>query len=94
MKITEAIHYLTPIRDSASLKHYRDALTTAIDALNYQLRHEHPLTNADRIRAMSDEELCEFLMCDAICDQNHSPDCKDCEKCIMDWLKQPVKEGT
>lgn len=51
-----------------------------------------PVTNADRIRAMSDEELCEFLMCDVVCDQNISPDCKDCEKCVMDWLQQPAEE--
>lgn len=51
-----------------------------------------PMTNGDRIRAMSDEELCEFLMCDVICDQKMSPDCEDCEKCVMDWLQQPAEE--
>ena len=52
-----------------------------------------PLTNADRIQAMTDEELCEFLMCDVICDQNISPDCKDCERYVMAWLRQPGKES-
>ena len=51
-----------------------------------------PMTNADRIRAMSDEELCDFLMCDVICDQKMSPDCTDCEKCVLDWLQQPAEE--
>lgn len=50
-----------------------------------------PLTHADQIRAMSDEELCEFLMCDVVCDQKTSPDCEDCEKCVMDWLQQPAE---
>lgn len=54
-------------------------------------------TNADRIRAMSDKELCEFLsqykfcdMCEEGCDS-----CKydgDCDKRLLDWLKQPVEE--
>lgn len=57
MKITEAINYLGPIRDSSHLKTYQDALTVAINALMFQRRHEHPRTNADRIRAMDDEEL-------------------------------------
>lgn len=47
-------------------------------------------TNADRIRAMSDEELAVTLMCpnemgmaDIPCDQ------KNCCKCLLDWLRQP-----
>ena len=53
-------------------------------------------TNADRIRAMSDEELAEFLggyqfadMCDEGCDNctYHG----DCDKRILEWLKQPVE---
>ena len=56
------------------------------------------LTNADRIRAMSDEELCDFLgqykFCD-ICEEGcdaclyHG----DCDKRLMDWLKQPAEVG-
>ena len=52
-----------------------------------------PMTNADRIRAMSDEELAEFLQ-DAkfYCQRN-------CEKCLrgtdcismLQWLKQPAE---
>jgi len=59
-----------------------------------------PQTNADRIRAMSDEELAEtigdFGLCAHI--QEHEkqwcddmPD--DCGNCIIEWLKQPVKDG-
>lgn len=50
-----------------------------------------PMTIADRIRAMTDEELCELLMGDPICDQKTSPDCGPCETCIMAWLRQPVE---
>ena len=56
-----------------------------------------PMTNADRIRAMSDEELCKFLgeykFCD-ICEEG-CDSCTyngDCDKRLLDWLKQPVKE--
>ena len=54
-----------------------------------------PQTNADRIRAMSDEELCEFLcqysffeMCDEGCN-----DCTykgKCDERLLEWLKQPA----
>jgi hypothetical protein len=53
------------------------------------------LTNADRIRAMSDEELAEFLSkADFYCKGN-------CGKCLrgtacipmLQWLKHPVEES-
>ena len=53
-------------------------------------------TNADRIRAMSDEELCEFLgeykFCD-ICEEG-CDNCTyngDCDKRLLNWLQQPVE---
>ena len=52
-----------------------------------------PKTNADRIRAMSDEELAEFLI------DHHRYPCKYCSGCplecsdgLMQWLKSEVKE--
>ena len=59
-----------------------------------------PMTNADRIRAMSDEELArEYALtgcpripdddvCDSFCDKHTC-----CYNCWLDWLKQPVKDG-
>ena len=52
-----------------------------------------PITNADRVRAMSDEELAEIVACpkglfdrmDCFDDGRH------CEDCILKWLRQPVK---
>lgn len=53
---------------------------------------DEPQTNADRIRAMNDEALKDF-----ICDLHY--DCCECsfesndEVCkLADWLKQPVEE--
>ena len=56
-------------------------------------------TNADRIRAMSDEELAQFIpnwsYTDACKCGEHYVDCNnECEKCVAEWLKQPYKEET
>ena len=55
-----------------------------------------PITNADRIRAMSDEELEQFINHFNICDIRTNEECKMsycacCEVCVMDWLKQPAE---
>lgn len=56
-------------------------------------------TNADRIRAMSDEELANFIP-DWIytkackCNEHEFIGCDNqCEKCVLDWLKQPAEES-
>lgn len=63
-----------------------------------------PTTNADRIRAMSDEELAKFLECFGLChyctehhrlgDLRIYADEKCDEKCVehsLEWLKQPAE---
>ena len=60
--------------------------------------YNKPTTNADRIRAMSDEELAEFIdrcemsdidyaktFCD-LCNGQY-----ECDQCRLDWLKQPAE---
>ena len=57
--------------------------------------HKAPLTNADRIRAMSDEELVEFIkhikvraaFCKAVKDNDAFE-----AICSAEWLKQPAEE--
>ena len=51
-----------------------------------------PITNADRIRAMTDEELGKFLsIYGCPC---HARDCRaSCEDCVIDWLQQPAEGG-
>ena len=58
---------------------------------------DKPLTNADRIRAMRDEELAELLSdgcAGAVCydkEQNaYFP--VGCYKCRLEWLQQPAEE--
>ena len=53
-----------------------------------------PKSNADRIRAMTDEELAEFIGDDAmhdICPNNCHDDLdRPCKVCALEWLKQEV----
>lgn len=57
-----------------------------------------PITNADRIRAMSDEELADFIdRCEmndidyakAFCDLCNGQ--YECDQCRIDWLQQPAE---
>ena len=56
-----------------------------------------PITNADRIRAMSDEELAKFLH-EPFCDKRTHDECTIsycgvCDQCVLDWLQQPCEGG-
>ena len=52
---------------------------------------EYKMTNADRIRAMSDEELKEFICSNSQCKFCKFEGCGRCE--LLEWLQQPVKEN-
>ena len=58
--------------------------------------HFRHMTNADRIRAMSDEELAEFIkhikVRAVLCKAVKNNDAFE-ELCSAEWLKQPVEEG-
>ena len=71
----------------------------ALKLKNVEIRIElvtDNLNNADRIRSMSDEELCKFLgeykfcyICEEGCDS-----CTyngDCDKRLLEWLQQPAE---
>ena len=58
--------------------------------------YKKPMTNADRIRNMSDEELAEFLVYTqstikncmiGIEDCKHENTDKDCKDCFIEWLQ-------
>lgn len=107
----EAARILHPDTSLAALVRYEpgdermDAVNEACRIAADALRDDHsadagkmvPPTNADRIRAMSDEELRDFLydykfteMCVEGCDQ-----CTyggRCEERLLNWLQQPAKE--
>ena len=57
---------------------------------------KNAITNADRIRAMSDEELAMFLADDnRVCPHSH-PNCgkytNDCKGCFFEWLQKPAED--
>lgn len=55
---------------------------------------ETPMTNADRIRAMSDEELAKVpakFGYSCVFPQKACSESDTCEKCLLDWLKQPAE---
>ena len=66
------------------------------------------LTNADRIRAMTDEELAGIFLradfckccehekggvCNFICAYPNIPIYEGCRQAALKWMKQPVEEG-
>ena len=58
-------------------------------------RKKKPKTNADRIRSMTDEELSEMLRCPYKDVETWVRKCsqyKSCPECMLDWLKEEVKE--
>lgn len=50
------------------------------------------MTNGDKIRQMSDEELAEVICCQ---NYKHKDDCFNtpCSECIKEWLKQEVESN-
>ena len=70
---------------------------------------EQTLSNADRIRAMSDEELADIFLradfckccehekggvCNFICAYPNIPIYEGCRQAALKWMKQPAEEGT
>lgn len=51
-----------------------------------------PMTNADRIRNMTDEELVDVIHCPLVeVDGCHTG--KSCALCILRWLRSPANDG-
>ena len=74
----------------------REALDMAVKALeDVTDKNVGKMTNADRIRAMSDEELVEFIknikVRAALCKAVKNNDAFE-ELCSAEWLKQPAEE--
>lgn len=59
-----------------------------------------PITNADRIRAMTDEELAKIYASASYCDTcplraacfSDVDACKSCYERFLEWLRSPVEE--
>lgn len=94
-----SIEWFDPIKKEYYLGYSSYCIVTVFNWLSECFEIvEANTTNADRIRAMSDETLCEFLgqyvfykMCEEGCDA-----CTyngDCDKRLLEWLQQPAKEN-
>ena len=75
----------------------REALDMAVKVLeDVTDKNVGKMTNADRIRAMSNEELVEFIknikVRAALCKAVKNNDAFE-ELCSAEWLQQPVEEG-
>ena len=63
------------------------------------LANKPKTTNADRIRAMTDEELADWLgvYCNGQTAQEVGKPCVNgmgsCEECWLDWLKEAITDG-
>ena len=78
-------------RCSADCRHHRDPNEIVVKCGAFK----PPMTNADRIRSMSDEELADFLdkcegmgYSDSSVAKDKNGNCVD----MLDWLRQPVEE--
>ena len=54
------------------------------DLFRNDIERTEPITNADRIRSMTDEELAEYISLLTLCRY-------DSYKTILEWLQQPVE---
>lgn len=70
-----------------SKEHYK----AAEDFARRLIDHAKPKTNADRIRAMTDRELVEIIMCPYDSDIETCVTKGTCLDCCMEWLKQPAE---
>ena len=73
----------------------REALDIAVKALeDVTDKNVGKMTNADRIRAMSDKELANIVECpygNPYFDE-HLPCKGSCHDCLLIWLQQPAEE--
>lgn len=97
MEITRLIvHETDEARLNNIAEHFEVDLSEIREFLEMKRKKmQKPQTNADRIRAMTDEELAEFLWRYAgtgVCPPIMCSETEKCgaEKCWLDWLKQEV----
>lgn len=67
-------------------------MTTSAEWRKWNAINTKPVTNADRIRAMTDEELAKIVCCQ---DHKSGDECFDasCYDCTLEWLKQEATDA-
>lgn len=85
----------TCVRKDCADRTKQDDLRIVINCSDYLKRQ---MTNADRIRAMTDEELAEVFCYSGLCSfiqAKDAPFCEErgaCDNCLVEWLQQPAEE--
>lgn len=90
---TEVIGWLKSIKEKyihGGDDFYDHQRRTAIDYAVGFLEGQKPMTNADRIRNMSDEELAKHFS-GLICDINEGVEYHEAQSRWLEWLKQPAE---
>lgn len=76
-------------------EHLKGSEKPCCDCANMHMDKYEPITNADRIRNMSDEELAESIPCPYIKTQYdecvHGWHDYDCNKCKLEWLQSEAE---
>lgn len=80
-------------------KHKGELSHVCDECIGGEMYEKTVITNADKIRSMTDEELAEFLeksdFWDEICDEcKHLDGCQDtifCASKTLEWLKREIK---
>lgn len=79
--------------NAVSVCRFWEALDMAVKALEEVTdKNVGKMTNADSIRAMSDEELVNVVPCPLGFSMFRCPIERQCGPCKREWLKQPAKE--
>lgn len=76
-------------------EHLKGSEKPCCDCANMHMDKYEPITNADRIRNMSDEELAKFLAfnahCEECCWQNHCLPNGSCKQKHLEWLQSEAE---
>lgn len=98
----EAMHiakYIAPTVDAVPVVRCKDCkpVVEPVQPLTAQAAPK-PMTNGDRIRAMTDEELAgsdELLsgLCNVLHGQGYPCEANTCRECLIKWLGSPEKEA-
>ena len=85
------VYYMAPPCDECNFEYQRQPQK------GFQNWESNAMTNADRIRSMTDEELAEFLFHAwnnaSWCSMKECPDEDSCLPCWLDWLKEEAECG-
>lgn len=85
----DTVEQLRQLSDD-DLMRFRNMGRHSLAEIREKVAHVKAMTNADRIRAMSDEELACCLMCPYGTEGCNSLD-GDCRACVLKWLQQPAE---